>query len=212
MRVDYSGPATAAGEELARAAADGWLPLLLAWLADATAAGLNEPNAMVLATVDAQSRPSTRTVLCKGLAEDGARWFTNYGSGKGEDLDARPYASATFPWIRLYRQVHLRGPVRKLSDARVREYWADRPRGAQLGAWASAQSRSIASRAALEARFHEAEARFDGVAEIPVPVGWGGYLLAPERVEFWQGGKDRLHDRIRLTASDGGWGIERLQP
>nr|WP_235174649.1 pyridoxamine 5'-phosphate oxidase [Tomitella biformata] len=194
------------------AVADGWLSLLRQWIEDATVAGLNEPNAMVLATVDADSRPSTRTVLCKGLDGDGVRWFTNYGSGKGQDLALRPYASVTFPWLRLYRQVHLRGPVHKLTDAQVQEYWADRPRGAQLGAWASAQSRPIASRAALEAQFAAVAARFDKVAQIPVPDGWGGYQLAPERVEFWQGGKDRLHHRIRLTAGDGGWSVEHLQP
>lgn len=208
MRVDY--PPRAEPDE--RAVADGWLPLLTAWLEDAAAAGLNEPNAMVLATADAQGRPSTRTVLCKGISGSGIQWFTNYGSRKGRDLAARPYASVTFPWIRLYRQAHLRGPVRKLSTAQIQEYWADRPRGAQLGAWASAQSQPIASRAALEEQFAAVTARFDGVDSIPVPEGWGGYLLTPEQIEFWQGGKDRLHHRIRITARGGGWSVEHLQP
>lgn len=209
MRVEYPARGAAPDEVVV---ADGWLPLLQAWIDDAATAGLTEPNAMVLATVDEGGRPSTRTVLCKGLGEDGLRWFTNYGSGKGRDLAARPYASATFPWFPLYRQVHLRGPVRKLSAAQVQEYWDARPRGAQLGAWASAQSQPIASRADLERQFADAEARFDGVELIPVPEFWGGYLLVPERVEFWQGGKDRLHHRIRLTARDGDWDVERLQP
>lgn len=209
MRVEYPARGAAPDED---AVSGGWLQLLETWIDDAATAGLTEPNAMVLATVDSNGRPSTRTVLCKGLGDDGIRWFTNYGSNKGRDLDARPYASGTFPWYPLYRQVHLRGPVRKLERAQVQEYWDDRPRGAQLGAWASAQSRPIASRAALEQQFADAAARFDGVAHVPVPENWGGYVLAPERVEFWQGGKDRLHHRIMLTARDGRWDVERLQP
>lgn len=209
MRVDYP-VLRVEPDELA--VADGWLPLLRAWIEDAAGAGLTEPNAMVLATVDERGRPSTRTVLCKGVDDDGLRWFTNFGSGKGRDLASTPYASVTFPWIPLYRQAHLRGPVRKLSPTQVQEYWDDRPRGAQLGAWASDQSRPVASSAAMEARFEAVAARFDGVERIPVPEGWGGYLLAPERVEFWQGGANRLHHRIRLTERAGNWSVERLQP
>lgn len=209
MRVDYPARVVAPDES---AVADGWLPLLRQWIEDAADSGLNEPNAMVLATVDSESRPSTRTVLCKGLGEDGVRWFTNYDSRKGRDLAAHPYASATFPWIRLYRQVHVRGPVRKLAQGQVLEYWAGRPRGAQLGAWASAQSRPIASRTDLEERFAATAARFEGVEHIPVPPNWGGYVLAPERVEFWQGGKNRLHHRIQLIAGADGWTVEHLQP
>ncbi len=209
MRVDYSDRREPPD---ASALADGWLPLLQRWLAEAAAAGLNEPNAMVVATVDPDGLPSTRTVLCKGLREDSIRWFSNYRSAKGRDLEARPYASVTFPWVLLYRQVHLRGPVSKLTEAQIRHYWAGRPRGAQLGAWASAQSQPIASHKDLEERFAAATARFDDVEHIPVPAGWGGYTLAPERIEFWQGGKDRLHHRIQLTADEDGWAIKHLQP
>lgn len=207
--MDYVDPSAPLEE---RAVVVGWAPLLLGWLEAAVAAELPEPNAIVLATVDAESRPSTRTVLCRGLSEEGIRWFTNYDSAKGRDLEARPYASATFLWIGAHRQVHLRGPVHKLTVAQVQQYWDERPRGAQVAAWASAQSQPIASRAALEQQFAETEAKFEGVESIPVPDHWGGYRLAPERVEFWQGGRDRLHRRIRLTAHDGGWGVQHIQP
>ena len=209
MRVDYPAPTAAPDES---AVADGWLPLLESWIDEAATAGLTEPNAMVLATVDAQCRPSARTVLCKGIGEDGLRWFTNHDSDKGQELAARPYASVTFPWLPFYRQFHARGPVSRLGAEEVLEYWRARPRGAQLGAWASAQSRPVASRAALQEQYAVAAARFDGVDAIPVPPYWGGYLLTPERAEFWQGGHDRMHHRIQLTRVDEGWDVQRLQP
>ncbi|OBJ68048.1 pyridoxamine 5'-phosphate oxidase [Mycobacterium sp. 1274756.6] len=186
--------------------ADGWPALLRRWIGDAERAGLAEPNAMVLATV-AAGRPVSRSVLCRGIAEAGLTFFTNYDSAKGEQLAATPYASVTFPWYGLGRQVHVRGAVRRADQTASEQYWANRPRGSQLGAWASAQSQPIASRAALVARLEEVTARFAG-QEVPLPPNWGGYLIAAEEVEFWQGREDRLHNRIRVA----GGRVERLQP
>jgi pyridoxamine 5'-phosphate oxidase len=187
---------------------DGWLALLRNWIGDAERAGLAEPNAMVLATVDAQGRPVTRSVLCKSVDETGITFFTNYDSAKAAELAAKPYASVTFPWFGLGRQVHVRGPVSKVSAEATADYWSRRPRGSQLGAWASAQSRPIASRAALLDQLAEVSERFAAVDRVPVPPNWGGYLVAPELVEFWQGRENRVHNRIRVTAGR----VERLQP
>lgn len=198
--------------------ADGWVVLLRKWLADAEHAGVAEPNAMVVGTVDARGRPSTRSVLCKGVAVDGITFFTNYESNKGEELAGMPYASATFPWFLLGRQVHVRGLVTKVSSEQTADYWSKRPRGSQLGAWASHQSEPIASRGALLEQLAEATARFAELDEIPVPPNWGGYLIAPEVVEFWQGRENRVHNRIRvvtdaeLPVTMHNSRIERLQP
>lgn len=186
---------------------DGWVALLRKWIDDAERAGVAEPNAMVLATVDL-GRPVSRSVLCKGVAETGITFFTNYDSAKGAELAATPYASATFPWYQLGRQFHIRGPVTKVDFEATENYWSKRPRGSQLGAWASAQSRPIESRAALLDQLAEVTARFADEDCVPVPPNWGGYLIAPEVVEFWQGREDRLHNRIRIVGDR----IERLQP
>lgn len=186
---------------------DGWVALLRKWIDDAERAGVAEPNAMVLATVDL-GRPVSRSVLCKGVAETGITFFTNYDSAKGAELAATPYASATFPWYQLGRQFHIRGPVTKVDFEATENYWSKRPRGSQLGAWASAQSRPIESRAALLDQLVEVTARFADEDCVPVPPNWGGYLIAPEVVEFWQGREDRLHNRIRIVGDR----IERLQP
>jgi pyridoxamine 5'-phosphate oxidase len=188
--------------------ADGWLVLLRRWLADAERAGLAEPNAMVIGTTDDQGRPVTRTVLCKGVDEHGITFFTNYDSAKGGQLAATPFASATFPWFQLGRQVHIRGSVTMVEPAVTADYWSKRPRGSQLGAWASHQSRPIASRAALLSQLAEVTQRFADHDAVPVPPNWGGYLIAPEVVEFWQGRENRLHNRIRLMEGR----VERLQP
>jgi pyridoxamine 5'-phosphate oxidase len=191
---------------------------LRAWLSDAGAAGLAEPNAMVVATVDQRGRPVTRTVLCKSVDESGISFYTNYDSAKGEQLAATAYASATFPWYGLGRQVHLRGPVTKVSAEATADYWSKRPRGSQLGAWASHQSQPIASRRALLDQLDEVTARFDDQETVPVPPHWGGYLIAPEVVEFWQGRENRVHNRIRVTqglvgaAPAATFNVERLQP
>jgi pyridoxamine 5'-phosphate oxidase len=186
----------------------GWLALLRKWLADAEDAGVAEPNAMVIGTVDGGGRPVTRTVLCKGVDSEGITFFTNYDSDKGEQLAANPYASATFPWFLLGRQVHIRGAVTKVSDQATADYWSKRPRGSQLGAWASHQSRPIESRAALLGQLAEVTERFATDDTVPVPPHWGGYLITPEVVEFWQGRENRVHNRIRVTGSR----VERLQP
>jgi pyridoxamine 5'-phosphate oxidase len=185
----------------------GWLALLRKWIRDAEEAGIAEPNAMVLATVD-EGRPVSRSVLCKSMDETGITFFTDYDSAKGFELAATPYASATFPWYALGRQVHVRGAVSKVSAAATEDYWSKRPRGSQLGAWASHQSRPIASRAALLEQLALVTARFADTDQVPVPPNWGGYLIAPEVVEFWQGRENRVHNRIRVT----GGRIERLQP
>ena len=197
--------------------ADGWVALLRKWLADAEDAGVAEPNAMVVGTVDERGRPMTRTVLCKSVDESGITFFTNYDSAKGEQLAATPYASATFPWYLLGRQVHVRGPVTKVSAEATLAYWRNRPRGSQLGAWASHQSKPIASRSALLEQLADVTQRFADLDEVPVPPNWGGYLIAPEVVEFWQGRENRLHNRIRVVNDPElpvavRTRIERLQP
>lgn len=187
--------------------ADGWLALFRKWIGDAERAGLAEPNAMVLATV-AAGRPVSRSVLCKSADDAGITFFTNYDSAKGDELAATPYASVTFPWFQLGRQVHIRGPVSKVDPQVTADYWSNRPRGSQLGAWASHQSRPVASRAALLDQLAEVTARFADSEHVPVPPNWGGYLIAPEVVEFWQGRENRVHNRIQVIGSR----IQRLQP
>ncbi|CAN3130740.1 Pyridoxine/pyridoxamine 5'-phosphate oxidase [Mycobacterium sp. smrl_JER01] len=209
MRVEYgSAEKDGSGDLDADWLEAGWVALLNRWMSEAEQAGVAEPNAMVVGTVDGQGRPVTRSVLCKSVAESGLSFYTNYGSDKGDQLAAIPYASATFPWYLLGRQVHVRGAVTKVSPDETAEYWRKRPRGSQLGAWASQQSKPIASREALMRQLAEMTERFAGVDEIPVPPHWGGYLIAAEVVEFWQGRENRVHNRIRLR--DGR--IDRLQP
>ena len=186
---------------------EGWVVLLRRWIEDAERAGVAEPNAMVLATVDATGRPMSRSVLCKTVDETGITFFTNYDSAKGEELAANPHASATFPWYPLGRQVHVRGPVSKVTAEVTANYWTHRPRGSQLGAWASKQSQPIGSRADLLRQLDDVTERFAG-SDVPVPPNWGGYLLGPEVVEFWQGREDRLHNRIKISGGD----VQRLQP
>jgi pyridoxamine 5'-phosphate oxidase len=186
---------------------DGWLALLRTWIGEAERGGVAEPNAMVLATVES-GRPVSRSVLCKGVDEDGIVFFSNYDSAKGEQLAQTPYASATFPWYLLNRQFHIRGPVTKVDPQATANYWNNRPRGSQLGAWASHQSAPIASRDALVDQLAEVTARFAALEQVPVPPNWGGYRIAPDEMEFWQGREDRLHNRIRVI----GGRVERLQP
>jgi pyridoxamine 5'-phosphate oxidase len=208
MRVEYGSAEKDGSPDLdADWLADGWLALFRKWIDDAERAGLAEPNAFVLATV-ADGRPVCRSVLCKSADETGITFFTNYDSAKGDELAAMPYASATFPWYQLGRQFHIRGPVSKVDPWVTEDYWSKRPRGSQLGAWASHQSRPIASRAALLDQLAEVTARFQGSERVPVPPNWGGYLIAPEVVEFWQGRENRVHNRIRVVGAH----VERLQP
>jgi pyridoxamine 5'-phosphate oxidase len=219
MRVEYGSAEKDGSADLDDDwLADGWVALLRKWLTDAQDAGIAEPNAMVIGTVADGGRPVTRTVLCKSVDETGITFFSNYDSDKGEQLAATPYASATFPWFALGRQVHVRGPVTRVSQEATANYWSKRPRGSQLGAWASHQSRPIASRAALLEQLAEVTERFADLDVVPVPPNWGGYLIAPEVVEFWQGRENRVHNRIRMTAEAGPPGtmgksrVERLQP
>jgi pyridoxamine 5'-phosphate oxidase len=192
--------------------AQSWLEQFQSWFDEAVAqAGAGEANAMQLATVDAVGHPSVRTVLLKGFDERGVVFFTNYESAKGRDLSQNPYAAAVLLWPSLERQVRLAGAVSRISRAETDAYFATRPRGSQLGAWASPQSAVIASRAELVAAEQAARARFAG-SEVPTPPHWGGYLISPEEVEFWQGRPDRLHDRIRYRRADGTWVTERLAP
>jgi pyridoxamine 5'-phosphate oxidase len=209
MRVEYGSAEKDGSPDLdADWLADGWVALLRKWLADAESAGVAEPNAMVVGTVDGEGRPATRSVLCKSVDDTGITFFTNYDSAKGEELASTPYASATFPWFLLGRQVHVRGPVTKVSAEVTADYWRHRPRGSQLGAWASQQSHPIASRAALLDQLADVTQRFADLDEVPVPPNWGGYLIAPDVVEFWQGRENRVHNRIRITEGR----AERLQP
>jgi pyridoxamine 5'-phosphate oxidase len=209
MRVSYGGDADLVESWLD----DGWFPLVTSWLNEAIAADVAEPNAMVLATVDADGHPATRTVLCKEITAEGVVFYTNYGSAKGIALQSHPYASATFPWIAIQRQVTFRGPVTRVDAATTQAYWNTRPRGSRLGAWASEQSSPISSREALEAKLAEVTARFEGQDEIPVPDDWGGFRIGPTSVEFWQGRNNRLHNRIRVDIDETGAAVSsRLQP
>ena len=185
---------------------------LEAWLVDARASSLREPSAMALATVSADGEPSVRMVLLRGVAEDGLRFYTNYGSRKGSDLAADPRAAAVIYWDPLERQVRIAGRVERLSTAESLAYFSSRARGSRIAAWASDQSRPVADRHALEEAYAAADARFPG-EDVPLPPEWGGYRLVPDSYEFWRGRPNRLHDRMRYTRLAGGsWSTERLSP
>ncbi|MGW1211103.1 pyridoxamine 5'-phosphate oxidase [Streptomyces sp. NPDC002499] len=179
----------------------------------ATEAQLFEPNAMVVSTANAEGRLSSRTVLLKHFDEQGFVFYTNYGSRKATDLAENPYVSLLFPWHPMARQVIVSGVARRTGRDETAAYFRTRPHGSQLGAWASAQSSVIASRAELDASYAELAARYPEGEQVPVPPDWGGFRVAPRSVEFWQGRENRLHDRLRYTTeSDGGWRVERLSP
>jgi pyridoxamine 5'-phosphate oxidase len=187
------------------------LALVREWFEEAAASGIVEAERMALATATPDGRPSVRIVLLKGIDEHGIRFFTNYGSRKGRELDANPRAATTLYWQPLYRAARLEGPVERLSASESDAYFASRPRGAQVGAWASAQGSVLRDRAELDARVREIEKRFPD--EVPRPEFWGGYRLRPDAVELWQGRPDRLHDREHfLLQADGTWRAERLSP
>jgi pyridoxamine 5'-phosphate oxidase len=209
MRRDY----TEWGALLETGLAADWTGQFARWFADALAARLPEPNAMIVATADRQARPSARTVLLKGYDVRGFVFYTNYTSRKGTEALANPYASLVFPWFAMQRQVIVAGVVEKVSRAQTEEYFASRPRGSQLGAWASPQSRVLPDRAAVDAGLAAAVERFGADGDVPAPPHWGGLRVVPDTVEFWQGRSSRLHDRLRYRRTDERvWVVERLAP
>jgi len=208
MRRDY----TERGALLESDLAADWVGQFAAWFGEAAAYGLPEPNAMIVATADGSGRPSARTVLLKEYDAGGFVFFTNYESRKGTDALTNPYASLVFPWFPMQRQVIVGGSVARVSRAETEAYFASRPRGSQLGAWASPQSRVVPDRAAVEAGLAAAVERF-GDGPVPAPPHWGGLRVIPETVEFWQGRSSRLHDRLRFRRTGSArWVVERLGP
>lgn len=183
-----------------------------AWMADAVAAALPEPTAMVLSTVSASGRPRGRLVLLKSYDADGFVFYTNRTSRKASDLAGVPRASLLFPWHAMQRQVIIEGTVSPLTTADSEPYFRSRPRGSQLGAWASRQSTVVVSRAELDDRYAELARRWPEGTEVPMPDFWGGYRVIPEIAEFWQGQVNRMHDRFRYRRDGGHWVIERLAP
>jgi pyridoxamine 5'-phosphate oxidase len=207
LRAEYTSPGLTEAD-----AGDDPFVLLSRWLGDAVAAGIDEPNAMALATADVGGRPSVRTVLLKGLSAEGAVFYTNLESRKARELAANPWAAAALLWRPLQRQVRIEGPVTLVPNDEADRYFASRPLGAQIGAAASRQSEPVAGRDELERRYAELEAQCASEGHLDRPDHWGGYRLGCESVEFWQGRPNRLHDRIRFTRADDAWVRERLQP
>jgi pyridoxamine 5'-phosphate oxidase len=192
-----------------------------AWFEDAVAVGLPEPNAMIVATAGTSGQPSARTVLLKDADARGFVFYTNLGSRKSEELSANPQASCVFPWFAMHRQVVVVGRVEEIDRVEALAYFASRPHGSRLGAWASRQSTVIDGRAEVEQRYADLQQQYPEGADVPLPDFWGGWLVRPESVEFWQGRESRLHDRLRFRAVDGGsgdmgdataWQVERLSP
>jgi pyridoxamine 5'-phosphate oxidase len=182
------------------------------WFGEAEAAKIPEPNAMVLATAGRDGHPAARTVLLKGLDGRGFVFYSNYESRKGRELEANPRACLLFPWVALERQVIAEGPVARVTREESETYFHSRPRLSQLAAWASPQSAIVAGRATLEESLKAMEKKYAG-EEVPLPANWGGFRLVPDRVEFWQGRRSRLHDRLRYRRlKDGSWTVERLAP
>jgi pyridoxamine 5'-phosphate oxidase len=191
------------------------------WFDDAVAVGLPEPNAMIVATADPDGQPSARTVLLKDADARGFVFYTNLGSRKSRELAANPRASCVFPWFAMHRQVVVVGRVEEIDRAEAGEYFASRPHGSRLGAWASRQSTLIDGRAEIEQRYADLQEQYPEDSDVPLPDFWGGWLVRPESVEFWQGRESRLHDRLRFRVVGAGsvgmddpaaWQVERLSP
>ncbi|MEV6577456.1 pyridoxamine 5'-phosphate oxidase [Streptomyces sp. NPDC051582] len=182
------------------------------WFQQAADSHLFEPNAMVVSTATPDGRPSSRTVLLKQFDERGFVFYTNYGSRKGREIDANPHVALLFPWHPISRQVIVTGTASRIGRDETAAYFRSRPHGSQLGAWASEQSRVIASRAELDRRYTELAERYPEGEQVPVPPEWGGIRVVPDGIEFWQGHENRLHDRLRYVLEDGKWRLERLCP
>lgn len=182
------------------------------WFEAAVQANLPEPNAMTLATCDKKGRPSARIVLLKGIDDKGFRFYTNYNSRKGQEMLDNPHVALVFNWLGLQRQIRIEGIVEKLTPAQSTEYFQSRPKGSQIGAWTSPQSDIIPNRQVLEIRVEELKKKYEGQETLPRPDHWGGYVVQPDRVEFWQGRASRLHDRIQYMKVNNEWQITRLAP
>lgn len=207
LRKDY----TKASLDITTVSADP-VAQFMKWFDEALQSQLPEPNAMTLSTVNENGRPSSRVMLLKGVEEGRFLFFTNYQSDKGRDLEKNPAVALNFFWPELERQVRIEGVVTRLSPEASEKYFQSRPRGSQIGAWASPQSAIIADRKMLEERFAQMEKKFEASEVLPKPQQWGGYAVDPLLIEFWQGRASRLHDRIEFTRTDGTWKVHRLAP
>lgn len=182
------------------------------WFNEAVKAEIAEPNAMMVASVDSKGKPSARVLLLKGYDENGFEFYTNYNSQKAKEYEQNPHCAIVFNWLGLERQIRIEGTVKKVSEATSENYFQKRPKGSQIGAWASPQSDVINDRQILEDNVNELAEKYADAEKLPKPPHWGGYIVKPTRIEFWQGRSSRLHDRLNYTLENGKWLRERLAP